>query len=139
MPEGRSDAPRDRGGSRRQPLVRRFGGADRPIDPTTHAIIETTVPTAGSGPNGITAGPDGNLWFTEQDGDKIGSINPVTRGITEIPLSAGSEPQGIMAGPDGNLWFAEVRAREAGVVTPTLRLVATAEPPASVAPTPRSA
>ena len=29
-------------------------------------ITEQTVPTAASAPFGITAGPDGNLWFTEK-------------------------------------------------------------------------
>jgi streptogramin lyase len=59
----------------------------------------------------ITAGPDGNLWFTEIEGGKIGRITP--RGtITEFPLrstcgSYGCGPVGITAGPDGNLWFTE--------------------------------
>ena len=36
------------------------------INPTTHAITEFPIPTAARPwPNGITAGPDGNLWFTE--------------------------------------------------------------------------
>jgi hypothetical protein len=30
--------------------------------------------TAGSGPSGIAGGPDGNLWFTEYNGDRIGRI-----------------------------------------------------------------
>jgi hypothetical protein len=32
------------------------------------------VPTAGSQLGGITAGPDGNLWFAEATGNKIGRI-----------------------------------------------------------------
>jgi hypothetical protein len=31
--------------------------------------------TAGSGPDTITAGPDGNLWFTEFAGNRIGRIS----------------------------------------------------------------
>lgn len=31
--------------------------------------------TAGGGLVGITAGPDGNLWFTEESGNKIGRIS----------------------------------------------------------------
>ena len=31
--------------------------------------------TAGAGPLGITAGPDGNLWFTEPNGNRIGRIS----------------------------------------------------------------
>jgi streptogramin lyase len=30
--------------------------------------------TASGGPVGITSGPDGNLWFTEYVGNKIGQI-----------------------------------------------------------------
>jgi streptogramin lyase len=37
-------------------------------------IREFAVPTAGSSPSGITAGPDGNLWFTEPGGNKIGQL-----------------------------------------------------------------
>ena len=33
----------------------------------------TEFPTGG-GPKFITAGPDGNVWFTEFDGNKIGRI-----------------------------------------------------------------
>src|ERR1700736_1982908 len=39
-------------------------------------ITEFTVPTAASLPREITLGPDGNLWFTEQHGMKVGRITP---------------------------------------------------------------
>jgi virginiamycin B lyase len=32
------------------------------------------LPNAGSWPFGITAGPDGNLWFAESDGNRIGHL-----------------------------------------------------------------
>ena len=44
------------------------------------------MPTAGSRPFGITTGPDGNLWFTEYGGDKIGRITP-SGTITEFPAA----------------------------------------------------
>src|SRR5262249_13051973 len=31
-------------------------------------------PSAGSGPTGITAGPDGNVWFTELSRNNIGRL-----------------------------------------------------------------
>ena len=37
-------------------------------------IHEFSVPTAGGQPLGITSGPDGNLWFTEGSGNKIGQV-----------------------------------------------------------------
>jgi serine/threonine protein kinase len=42
----------------------------------TVSITEFPVPTAGSFPNEITAGPDGTLWFTEWVGNKIGRFTP---------------------------------------------------------------
>jgi hypothetical protein len=37
-------------------------------------IREFAVPTADSRPAFITAGPDGNLWFTEEAANKIGQL-----------------------------------------------------------------
>ena len=39
-------------------------------------VSEFSVPTANSAPMGITAGPDGNVWFTQAAADKIGKITP---------------------------------------------------------------
>jgi streptogramin lyase len=68
-----------------------------------------TLFTHGFNPNGyplaITAGPDGNLWFTEWGKNMIAKITP-SGTITEYPLPAGAtQPDAITAGPDGNLWF----------------------------------
>src|SRR5262249_5317872 len=78
---------------------------------------EYPIPTTGSYPNGITAGPDGNLWFTEYTGNKIGRIN--TGGaITEYPIpTADSVLSGIALGPDGNLWFTELLGNKIGRIT----------------------
>ena len=67
------------------------------------------LPPAGKQPVEITAGSDGNLWFTESAGNKIGRITPNDESnvtIKEFPLPPGGEtPLGITSGPDGNLWF----------------------------------
>jgi len=90
-------------------------------------INQFPLPAAISYPIGIASGPDGNLWFTEQKGDKIGRIT--TAGvITEFTIPTvpyGSGPIGIASGPDGNLWFTEGtssgnkigRITTAGVIT----------------------
>jgi virginiamycin B lyase len=67
-------------------------------------------------PYGITAGPDGALWFTE-NGGKIGRIT--TAGVmTEFPIpTANSNPLGITSGPDGALWFVEYSANQIGRIT----------------------
>jgi streptogramin lyase len=56
------------------------------------------IPTPDSNPFGIEPGPDGALWFTEANSDKIGRIT--TAGvISEFPLPiAGSYPLSIQAG-----------------------------------------
>jgi virginiamycin B lyase len=75
--------------------------------------------TAGASPTGITAGPDGNLWFAEYSGNQIGRITPFGV-VTEFSagISVGAGPRGITTGPDGNLWFTEVDGNRIGRITP---------------------
>src|SRR5437588_145666 len=71
-----------------------------------------------SGPYGIVAGPDGALWFTEFNGNRIGRI--ITSGvITEYStgLTPGSFPTRIAVGPDGALWFTEFSDRIGRIAT----------------------
>lgn len=81
---------------------------------TAQTFSDFSVPSGY--PAVIATGPDGNLWFTEPMGDKIGRIT--TAGvITEFSLPSGSRPFGIAAGPDGSLWFAE-QSGKIGRITP---------------------
>jgi virginiamycin B lyase len=75
--------------------------------------------TRGNNPQGIAAGPDGNLWFTEDFGG-VGRITP-TGTVTEFTegISPNGGPVGIATGPDGNLWFTENRGDRIGRITPT--------------------
>jgi streptogramin lyase len=83
------------------------------------STIEFALPTSQSSPAYIAAGSDGNLWFTEFNGDKIGRITPSDT-ITEFPLpTAGADPAGIAAGPDGALWFTEFNGDKIGRITPS--------------------
>ncbi|HET7893223.1 MAG TPA: LamG-like jellyroll fold domain-containing protein [Candidatus Sulfotelmatobacter sp.] len=79
----------------------------------TNAISEFTTPTANSFPFGIAAGPDGNVWFTENIPNNIGELAFVGggMGIGEFAIPNGSGgAEGITSGPDGNLWFTEAAA-----------------------------
>ncbi len=110
------------------------------INPTTHAITEFRIPTPDSYPSAITAGPDGNLWFTESHTNKIGMLNPTSHLVTEfsIPTSS-SYSLGITAGPDGNLWFTEDGADKIGqVVIPDHPPIVQSPSPAAPAPSQRS-
>jgi virginiamycin B lyase len=76
------------------------------------------MPPGGNTPRKITAGPDGNLWFTEGPGNSIGRIT--TSGvITEFPLPDTTRVFDITAGPDGNLWFTEFDSNKIGRMTPS--------------------
>ena len=62
----------------------------------------------GANLTGITTGPDGNLWFSELSGDRVGRITP-SGAVTEYSagITNGAGPEGITAGPDGAMWFTE--------------------------------
>jgi virginiamycin B lyase len=83
-------------------------------------FTEFPIPTPDSEPSGIVTGSDGNLWFTEGEGNKIGRITTTggptdyigrmtTAGaLAEFPIpTLEAAPLGITTGPNGNLWFVE--------------------------------
>jgi virginiamycin B lyase len=90
--------------------------ASAPFAPKT-TIYEYPLPYGGAHPFWITPGPDGNMWFTEASGNKIGKIT-LAGAITTYPIpTANAGPAGIVAGQDGALWFTESSASQIGRVT----------------------
>src|SRR6266436_4348119 len=86
---------------------------------TGGSITTFPIPTSGSGPEGITSGPDGNVWFTEDAGNRIGRITP-SGSFTEFPIpTTGSVPFSITTGPDGNLWFTAFDGNSIWRLTPS--------------------
>ncbi|HEY0395794.1 MAG TPA: hypothetical protein VGD01_14945 [Candidatus Elarobacter sp.] len=79
---------------------------------------ETSIPTASSGPFDIATAPDNNLYYTEQNVDKIGRIANLFTAQSEISLTAGTVPKDIIRGPDGNLWFTENGRGNIGRLSP---------------------
>src|SRR5690242_16724298 len=81
------------------------------------SITEFPVP-AGSGPHGITTGPDGALWFIE-GGGKIARMT-TTGAVKEYPIpgSAGLL-WALTAGPDGAMWFTGLDGHAIGRITTT--------------------
>jgi len=75
--------------------------------PATLQGAEITEFPVGDGafPQGITAGPDGNIWFTETGSNRVGRIT--TNGvITHFNVGGiGRGFVGIAPGSDGRLWF----------------------------------
>ena len=84
----------------------------------TGSIREFPIPSTASGAVGIGAGPDGNVWFTENSLDLVGKITPAGH-ITEYRIpTASSAPIGITKGPDGDVWFVENGANQVAKFKP---------------------
>jgi streptogramin lyase len=107
-----------------EPVANRIGVIPESVGPTvgqpcpTLTPTDFAIPTAGAGLRDLTWGPDGAVWFTEFNADKIGRITD-TGAVTEYSLpTAGADPLDIASGPDGNLWFTEWGANQIGRITP---------------------
>ena len=85
---------------------------------SAQGVSITEYPLAsGSVPWGITAGPDGALWFVDEAGNSVDRIT--TAGVvTAYPIpTSEAGAVGIAKGPDGALWFTEFSANQIGRIT----------------------
>jgi virginiamycin B lyase len=97
---------------------------------TAGTVTEFPLP-ANSRPEGIVAGPDGAVWFTDErctypqtgelcTGARVGRITTAGM-IKEYPLPIPTAGAGAIAGgSDGALWFTETRANKIGRMTTDL-------------------
>ena len=90
------------------------------------------ISKVNSGPDDITVGADGALWFTETAANRI--ANTMGGTITSYRLAAGAGPRGITAGPDGAVWFTETSADRIGRITTTGSIRVFAVPTAHAGP-----
>jgi virginiamycin B lyase len=76
--------------------------------------------TAGAGgssePNGITLGPDGNVWFADGNANQLGRVTPAGA-VTRFPLAG--KPIFVTSGPDGALWATRQTANDVVRVSTT--------------------
>lgn len=83
-------------------------------------VNEIAVPTSNATPVSIAEGPDGNMWFTEINGNRVGFTTPVLATPVELaPLpTSNSIPIDIIAAPFGlhQVWFVESGSSKIGVV-----------------------
>jgi virginiamycin B lyase len=83
----------------------------------TGAFAGYPIPTPGSQPVSIVAGPDGALWFTEFAGNKIGRVT-TDGAFSEYVIPTGNaRPDDMTVGPDGNFWFAETAGNKIGRIS----------------------
>jgi len=87
-----------------------------PPQPTATVVLKGTITefrlsASNSQTGDITAGPDGNLWFTE-----VGAIGRITPNgqITAFPLPSSSVSGDITSGSGNTLWFTEFGSNKIG-------------------------
>ena len=69
-------------------------------------IEEWGLPTPASLPHDPAVAPDGSLWYTGQQSNTLGRLDPKTGQIKEYPLKTpNSGPHGLAADKAGNIWF----------------------------------
>ncbi len=96
-----------------------FSTANHPAVPQPYPIVEFPVPSPAANPISICRGPDGNLWFVESAGNKVGHISSTGTAPIDFAIpTANSNPIDITSGPDGNLWFTESATNKIGRITP---------------------
>jgi virginiamycin B lyase len=85
-----------------------------PLPPPFHT--ERVANASDIGP--VTAGPDGNIWFSLPAANSIGVMSTSGTLLTTYPVpTANSQPDFISTGPDGNMWFDEHAANKIGRLT----------------------
>lgn len=101
-----------------------WGGGVARISPTgqvttVYRVVPQSAPPSYGRPAivspGLTSGPDGNIWLTDIENDRVGRITPSGSATW---FSVGNGPRDITVGPDGNLWFTESFANKIGRITP---------------------
>src|SRR5258708_29452770 len=77
-------------------------------------VGQITQYQVANSPNYITAGPDGNLWFTAQlpQNFKVAQIRTTTPGGQTTPIRSiiptpSSIPRGLTARPPSKVWFSD--------------------------------
>jgi virginiamycin B lyase len=73
----------------------------------------------GDNPYGISAGPDGAMWYCNSDPDgSIGRIDYNGK-VTNTYHGTGPDPYSVVAGPDGAMWFTRAYTSGIGRITTT--------------------
>jgi virginiamycin B lyase len=86
-----------------------------PLGPPLVTPTPGPIPTQSA--SSLVAGPDGNIWFTDQDNNAIGR-ETATGVVTEFPIPTDeASPDQITAGADGNLWFIETDLNQIAKIT----------------------
>lgn len=93
------------------------------INPFTKAVFEFPTPNPTSNLGSIISGPNGGLWFADNNNithtAAIGVLVPSTHAIGETPITiTGVTISGLAAGPDNNLYFTDATNSAIGQFNP---------------------
>lgn len=64
-------------------------------------------------PYAIAMGPEGNVWFTEYQGDSIGRMTPGGE-VKRFPIAPDGIAERLTAGPDAAVWFTDPKGNRIG-------------------------
>jgi virginiamycin B lyase len=119
--------PADRGGANLNTAA--FDGAGRlwftgqsgvygRLDPATGELAVFDAPR-GRGPYGITATPDGEIYFVSLAGSYLGQVDTETGEVTVLePPTAGQGARRVWSDSAGRLWISEWNAGQVGRYDP---------------------
>ena len=83
------------------------------------SIREWELPTAKSRPHDPAVGADGALWYTAQEANAIGRLDPATGENKQYALTTpNSGPHGLVSDSAGNIWFTANYAGYIGKLEP---------------------
>jgi virginiamycin B lyase len=89
------------------------------LDPD-EGVVETWDAPQGRGPYGITATPDGQVWYASLAGSHIARIDPLSRQVTVVePPTPDQGARRIWSDSQGRLFVAEWEAGQVGMFVPT--------------------
>jgi virginiamycin B lyase len=88
---------------------------DLRLAPTTGKVIENKLPSGGD-PHSLVLDAFGFIWFTIQNGSRIGRLDTRTGEITEYKTSG--RPDGIALDQEGNVWFCQIDTGSLGKLDP---------------------
>jgi virginiamycin B lyase len=84
------------------------------------AFVEYLAPHPQSALMSPAIDAQGNIWFGEMGGNRLGRLDPATQTITEwTPPQGQSGIMGIQVDNQGNVWYAELSANHIGRFTPS--------------------
>lgn len=87
------------------------------LDPADGKMEIFPLNNQPSKPIYISPGPNGNMWFTELEGSRVGKISSAGEITTFSLPTENARPIVIFPGPDGLMWFTEERGNAYGTIT----------------------